>query len=740
MTLRLKHKIITLAVISALFPVVVMSTMTILQKKKLQDVVKKEISELTVENIRNVAIGVNKVCESTNNLLMDKVSTEINLALELLNKNGGLNLSTTSKIRWDAVNQFTKHVSEVTLPEMFIGNIPLDKNKDFTKPTPVVDEVKKLMGGTCTIFQRINEQGDMLRIATNVEDVDGRRAIGTYIPTINPDGKKNPVIATLISGNTFKGKVYLLKSWYVAQYEPIKDKHGEIIGCIYSGVKIEAVQSVKKVIQSTTIGKTGYAAILGATGENKGHYIISKDAARDGEDILDSMDANGKYFIKEMVENSVKLKDGEIGFSSYMWKNPEDPAPREKTAAYIYFEPWDWVIIATMYNDDYYAMYNELGNRINLLLYSVITGGIIFLILAALVAWIIGDRISKPITKISEIAKLIASGDLCSAMKGFKHFSGITAETGELDESVFSQKDETGKLITSIVTMTKNLNSLVGEVQKATINLVSTATEIAASSKEQEVTVNELSASSNEIVTSSKQISSTSQHLVATMDEVSEASGNTARLAEAGRVGLNKMEKSMEQLATATSSISSKLSIINEKTSNINNVVTTITKVADQTNLLSLNAAIEAEKAGEYGKGFSVVAREIRRLADQTAVATLDIIKMVREMQSAVSSGVMGMDKFSDEVRQSVKETEMVSGQIEGIIKEVQGLPLKFDLVIDGMKQQSTGAQQISDSMVQLNECAQSTSDSLRSFNEAAIQLNNATLNLQKEVSHFKVS
>src|SRR5258708_22470883 len=100
----------------------------------------------------------------------------------------------------------------------------------------------------------------------------------------------------------------------------------------------------------------------------------------------------------------------------------------------------------------------------------------------------------------------------------------------------------------------------------------------------------------------------------------------------------------------ASGSITAKLAVLSEKTTNINSVVTTITKVADQTNLLSLNAAIEAEKAGEYGLGFAVVAMEIRRLADQTAVATYDIEKMVKEMQSAVAAGGVGVDKFFQEM------------------------------------------------------------------------------------------
>ena len=136
----------------------------------------------------------------------------------------------------------------------------------------------------------------------------------------------------------------------------------------------------------------------------------------------------------------------------------------------------------------------------------------------------------------------------------------------------------------------------------------------------------------------------------------------------------------MRQVMDAAGSINAKLAVLNEKAGNINQVVTTITKVADQTNLLSLNAAIEAEKAGEYGRGFAVVATEIRRLADQTAVATYDIEQMVKEIQSAVSAGVMGMDKFSEEVRRGMQEVQQVGGQLSQIIQQVQALAPRVEI------------------------------------------------------------
>ena len=193
--------------------------------------------------------------------------------------------------------------------------------------------------------------------------------------------------------------------------------------------------------------------------------------------------------------------------------------------------------------------------------------------------------------------------------------------------------------------------------------------------RQQQATASEIAATTTEIGATSREISATSKELVRTMNEVSRRSPSSRpTLAGSGQAGLTHMEETMRHVMDAAGSINAKLAVLNEKAGNINQVVTTITKVADQTNLLSLNAAIEAEKAGEYGRGFAVVATEIRRLADQTAVATYDIEQMVKEIQSAVSAGVMGMDKFSEEVRRGMQDVQQVGGQLSQIIQQVQAL------------------------------------------------------------------
>jgi methyl-accepting chemotaxis protein WspA len=190
----------------------------------------------------------------------------------------------------------------------------------------------------------------------------------------------------------------------------------------------------------------------------------------------------------------------------------------------------------------------------------------------------------------------------------------------------------------------------------------------------------------------------------------------------------------------ATGAIVNKLSVLSEKAGDIAGVVKTINKLADQTNLLSLNAAIEAEKAGEYGTGFSVVATEIRRLADQTAVATYDIEQMVQGVQSAVSSAVMGIDKFAKDVRESVASIREGSERIEGVIEQVQVLKPQVKIINEGIEAQSLGARQISDATSQLNNAAQQSAESLAQMTLTIERLQQAAQGLQEAISRFKVA
>ena len=312
--------------------------------------------------------------------------------------------------------------------------------------------------------------------------------------------------------------------------------------------------------------------------------------------------------------------------------------------------------------------------------------------------------------------------------------------TGDLTQRLdINRTDEFGTLAAGFNRMTDELTTLVGQAQQSSIQVTTSVAEIAATSKEQQASASETAATTTEIGATSREIFATSRDLVRTMSEVSAVSEQTALLAGTSQGGLIQMEETMRHVAEAAGSVNAKLAILNEKASNINQVVATITKVADQTNLLSLNAAIEAEKAGEYGRGFAVVATEIRRLADQTAVATYDIEQTVREIQSAVSAGVMGMDKFAEEVRRGMLDVQQVGGQLSHIIHQVQTLAPRFQAVNEGMQMQATGAEQINQALTQLSQAAQQTVESLRQSSQAIGDLAAVASGLRVGVSRFKV-
>ncbi|MBC7858314.1 MAG: CHASE3 domain-containing protein [Burkholderiaceae bacterium] len=331
------------------------------------------------------------------------------------------------------------------------------------------------------------------------------------------------------------------------------------------------------------------------------------------------------------------------------------------------------------------------------------------------------NALKAKVDSLLEVVSKAASGDL----------------TGKVD---VTGADAIGQLGDGLATMFQNLRSLLNNVQKAGIQVTSSATEIAASARQQEATGIEQAQTSVEILSTTKEISANTSQLLKTMEEATAVAEYTTSATAEAQGNLKRMDQTMQHMVAATDSINAKLAALSEKASNINGVLITITKVADQTNILSLNAAIEAEKAGEAGRGFSVVATEIRRLADQTSVSTWDIEQMLKEMQSAVSASVMGMDKFSEEIRRSVGEVRLVAEQLSSMMDQVQKLAPQFDAVLQGMQSQATGASQISSTMMQLNDATQQTVESLKATSEAVHQLQYAAGDLQASVSNFAVA
>ena len=317
----------------------------------------------------------------------------------------------------------------------------------------------------------------------------------------------------------------------------------------------------------------------------------------------------------------------------------------------------------------------------------------------------------------------------------------LTRGEGDLTKRLeLKTKDELGTVAHLFNLFLDTLQTMVRQIQHSGIQVTSSSTELAATARQQEVTMQIQMESTTKVVHAVQEISGMIADLTHTMRQVASMSAETVEFASRGQTDLHRMDGAMQHMEQASQAISGKLQAIHEKAENITTVVTTISKVADQTNLLSLNAAIEAEKAGEYGRGFTVVAREIRRLADQTALATLDIDQMVKEMQTAVSAGVMEMDKFIAQVRHSAEDVENIGRQLTRIIDQIQAVLPQFEDVNLAMSQQSEHVGQINMAMTALGEEMQQTTEALQESFSAIEQLNDAARGLQQEVSRFKVN
>ncbi len=392
--------------------------------------------------------------------------------------------------------------------------------------------------------------------------------------------------------------------------------------------------------------------------------------------------------------------------------------PRLARRARMYYAPLTalgWSLGVVVPEKELFAGVHRLGRSAFLIVLAGLAG---LLVMVAFIA----RAIARPVTALAHSAAEVAAGRLIAEVPDVR------------------SRDEVGMLARAFRGMTASLAALVKQVQSAAGRLVDTAAGMTENLRLQENTVAEFGASTTEIAAAVKEISVTGQELAHTMQELQDAAAATAALADSGRSGLGKMDGSMRRLESAAGAMAARLAAINAKTAKINNMVAIINKVAEQTNLLSLNAAIEAEKAGEYGLGFAVVAREIRRLADQTDVAATDIRRTMREMQASVSTGVMEVDKFNNEVTGGLQTVDGVVAQLGRIIEQVKTLSSRFVLVNEGMHAQSAGARQISEAMTSLNTAARKTADSLGQFNAAAGQLKDAASQLQSQTEQFQVS
>lgn len=414
--MKIMHKLALLSIVSSLSIVVVIIFITWIKSNQIKDNAKIEIENLVETQLDALSKSAYGLVHQLDVQIDQRLASNIENFKLLVKQQGGFSINGTIA-NVNAVNQFTKAEKILSIPALSLGGKPIPLNKEKNVPSPLVDEISKKLKVAATIFVRMNEDGDMLRVATSILTKEGKRAVGTYLPKTMPDGNANKVVSTILKGQEYIGSAFVVDRWYQTIYSPIKDNSSKVIGMIFVGISLEDIEGLKQTFYKMRFGESGYVFVLIGSGDRKGEYFISLDGKRDGENIWEAKDADGRFVTQELIKIAKETPEGQTTKYTYFWKNKGEEQAREKVALVQYFKDFDWVIGTTAYFDEIYQTSQIVQSGITEILYYSLIFGIIVVILAVLASLNFSNKISKSVIKVTTVANMISKGRLSEALK-----------------------------------------------------------------------------------------------------------------------------------------------------------------------------------------------------------------------------------------------------------------------------------------------------------------------------------
>ncbi|MFC5300347.1 methyl-accepting chemotaxis protein [Azospira restricta] len=620
-------------------------------------------------------------------------------------------LQGTNRMVIDMIDTYNRSLQQTVqrLNRVFAANYPQPFTQDAAgllhhggapvtlADTAIPDRFTANAAVAATVLTRKGD--DFERTSTSIKDEHGKRASGV------PLGASHPAVPALLRGEPYTGKAKMLGRDFMTHYEPIKDRDGKVIGAFFVGLDFtEGLAALKKKVLAVKIGASGYAYAMDM-GKDKG--VLTIHPASEGKSLLGVKDVNGKPFVDEMLEK----KDGIV---TYWWQNPNDTAAREKVVAFAHYPDWNWLIASGSYLDEFNAEGKATGRGLLLVTLLLIP------VVVALVWWSTRRWIARPLEAAASIAGRVAEGD----------FTGRIEAAGG---------DEIGRLMRSLAAMQEHLAQTIREVRN-------TAASVAADADQLNSAASTVASGSQEQADAASSMAASVEQMSASIDMISQHSGDAQHISsDSERVSLESSEtiraavEAMNRIADTVRDASQTVETLGREIAEISVIAGVIKEIADQTNLLALNAAIEAARAGEAGRGFAVVADEVRKLAERTSKSTHEIGEMIARIQRGTQEAVANMNRGVGEVSSGVELAAQADEAIRRIRDGARQVTQAVASISDAIREQSVASTTVAKGLETIARMTESNNAEAQNTATAAEELQSLARALHGNVERFRV-